>query len=415
VREGRVAVLGVEHPHTLKSLNSLAYAYQATGRVNDAVTLFEQVRVIRERDLGLEHPSTQSTLNGLAQAYLSVGKIAEGVKLFELVRGLQEKHLGLENPATLSTQSGLAGAYRLAGRLQDSIRLYEQVAATRERVLGTDNTSTLTTRHNLAFAYQAAGRLDEAIALFEKVGAARSAKLGAGHSETLITLNNLANAYVQTGQVQKAVPIFERIAGVVEREGYHHANAIGIIANTVIAYEKAQQFDRAEGWLRKWAAVIKERSGSDSLAYATELEKLGVNLARQKKWGEAETPLRECFRIRRSQDAEAWTTFHTQSLLGGALLGQKKYAEVEPLLVAGYDGMKIRVKSIPLKNTSLLEALDRLIELYTATKRPEEVTKYQSEKNKLLAEQVKKQEAAKKDLSGAKTPEAKEPKKGESK
>ena len=36
---------------------------------------------------------------------------------------------------------------------------------------------------------------------------------------------------------------------------------------------------------------------------------------------------------------DVWTTFNTQSLLGGAP-GQKKFAEAEPLLLAGYEGMK---------------------------------------------------------------------------
>jgi len=30
-----------------------------------------------------------------------------------------------------------------------------------------------------------------------------------------------------------------------------------------------------------------------------------------------------------------WLTFNTQSMLGGALLGRKRYADAEPLLVKG--------------------------------------------------------------------------------
>ena len=65
-----------------------------------------------------------------------------------------------------------------------------------------------------------------------------------------------------------------------------------------------------------------------------------------------------------------------KSLLGGALLGQKKYADAEPLLLTGYEGMKQREKTIPPQGqTRLPEALDRLIELYTATNKPDEVKK----------------------------------------
>jgi hypothetical protein len=71
--------------------------------------------------------------------------------------------------------------------------------------------------------------------------------------------------------------------------------------------------------------------------------------------------------------------FNTQSMLGGALLGQKKYAEAEPLLLKGYEGMKEREVKIPKTGGTELripEALDRLIELYTATNKPEEAKKY---------------------------------------
>ena len=82
---------------------------------------------------------------------------------------------------------------------------------------------------------------------------------------------------------------------------------------------------------------------------------------------------------------DAWTTFNTQSMLGGALLGQKKSADAEPLLVKGYEGMKQREKTIPnvpQTATRLPDALDRLIELYTATNKPDEAKKWQAERAK---------------------------------
>jgi len=33
-------------------------------------------------------------------------------------------------------------------------------------------------------------------------------------------------------------------------------------------------------------------------------------------------------------------------MLGGSLLGQKRYAEAEPLLLSGYEGMKQRQRSL---------------------------------------------------------------------
>ena len=92
---------------------------------------------------------------------------------------------------------------------------------------------------------------------------------------------------------------------------------------------------------------------------------------------------RECLDIRTKTQPDAWSTFNAYSLLGGALLGQKKYAKAEPLLLQGYEGMKQREKAIPAPGLSRLpEALDRLIELYTATNRPDEAKKWREERAK---------------------------------
>jgi hypothetical protein len=63
--------------------------------------------------------------------------------------------------------------------------------------------------------------------------------------------------------------------------------------------------------------------------------------------------------------------------------GAKKYAEAEPLLLKGYEGMKTCEETIPPQaSTHLPEALDRLIELYTATNQPDEAKKWQAERAK---------------------------------
>jgi hypothetical protein len=93
--------------------------------------------------------------------------------------------------------------------------------------------------------------------------------------------------------------------------------------------------------------------------------------------------LRECLALREKRQPDDWRTFNTRSMLGGALLGQKKYADAEPLLLAGYEGMKRREKTIPPQGSARLpEALDRLIELYDATNKPDDVTKWRAERAK---------------------------------
>jgi hypothetical protein len=76
-------------------------------------------------------------------------------------------------------------------------------------------------------------------------------------------------------------------------------------------------------------------------------------------------------------------------MLGGSLLGQKKYAEAEPLLLSGYEGMMQREEKIPsLGRPRLREALQRLVRLYEATSRPDHAARWKQK----LAEFEQKEE-----------------------
>lgn len=63
---------------------------------------------------------------------------------------------------------------------------------------------------------------------------------------------------------------------------------------------------------------------------------------------------------------------------------QLMHANAMSLLLKGYEGRKQREKTIsPQGKVRLPEALNRLIQFYTETSKPEEVKKWQGEKEKL--------------------------------
>jgi hypothetical protein len=158
------------------------------------------------------------------------------------------------------------------------------------------------------------------------------------------------------------------------------------LAELYVAWGKP---DEAAKWRAEWA----KREADDvrqSVPVSPELArrlttKIATPLLDAGAFAEAEPVLREALAIRQTAAPNSWTTFNTMSMLGGALLGQKKYAEAEPLLVQGYEGMKAREEKIsqgPLDRRRIPEAIDRLIELYTATNRPEEAAKWRTERAK---------------------------------
>src|SRR5262249_50538114 len=95
--------------------------------------------------------------------------------------------------------------------------------------------------------------------------------------------------------------------------------------------------------------------------------------------GEAEPLLREGLVIWEAKRPDDWNRFDNQSLLGDSLLGQKKYAEAEPLLLSGYEGVKSRETKIPAwVRARLIQAGERGVQLYESTGREVELAEWRA-------------------------------------
>jgi len=104
---------------------------------------------------------------------------------------------------------------------------------------------------------------------------------------------------------------------------------------------------------------------------------------REGKFAEAEGSARECLALREREIPDDWRTSSARSMLGGALLGQKKYADALPLLLSAYAGMKQQEDKIPAEGKiRLQESLQRLAQLYEATGQSEKAAEW----SKKLAE-----------------------------
>ena len=179
---------------------------------------------------------------------------------------------------------------------------------------------------NLAVTYGEAERIPDALTLFEETLRLQKAKLGFDHPDTLSTMNNLARILLKAKRPLDALPLLD----------------------------EALKLRRA-------------RLGPEHFGTLSTLNNLAAANLDLRRWLEAETAARECLKIREAKGPAGWERFHTMSQLGAAVAGQKKYAEAEPLLLQGYDGLKSREADIPAAgkhHTS--DAGARIVELYNA-------------------------------------------------
>jgi len=260
--------------------------------------------------------------------------------------------------------------------------------------LGAEHPYTLGSMNNLADAYKKVGRLDEALPLFEEALKLRKVKLGAEHPDTLKSMNNLAMAYRDAARLDEALPLFEEALKLFETKlGAEHPNTLASMENLIGAYLLAKQPEKAFPQFQRLIAAKRAQVGADDAAFAGVLASVCLQLVKHGQFTAAEPYVRECLAIRAKAFPDDWRSFSAKSMLGAVLVGQAKeiyysdaaaaaakFAEAEPLLIEGYQGMKDRESQIPAAGKyNLADAQQRLVDLYTAWNKLDEAARWRKE------------------------------------
>jgi tetratricopeptide (TPR) repeat protein len=201
--------------------------------------------------------------------------------------------------------------------------------------------------NSLAWAYQDARRLEEAIGLYEQTLDKRRAKLGPVNPDTLTSMLNLANAYQDAGKLDQSdrllCDFFQRRR---KQDGPLLADPgipVRLDPSSKLKQRK-QRPDTAAVLESLGLNLLKRQQSADA---AGMLAGLGLDLLKQQRYAQAEQLLRECVAIRERRLPDSWLQFNALSQLGDKLLGLKQYAQAEPLLLHGYEGMKQREVQLP--------------------------------------------------------------------
>lgn len=338
-------LLGQDHPKTIASMGTLAEALRVSGQLDKALPLYEQTLRFARARLGDHHLDTLTSMNNLAVGYHAAGQLNKAIPLYRETLDLRTSRFGREHSDTLASMNNLAAAYYALGQVDDALPLYEQTYERMQSTLGQDHLDTLTSMNNLAAVYFAAGRHDQALPLFERSLELRKTKLGPAHPDTVTTLRNLG-----------------------------------------IVYAKLKKGDEASRASLEFIELQRKRFPTGDPKWAGVLAQVATDLLGCEQYLTAETLLRECLQIREATAADEWSTFNTQSQLGGALLGQKKYDEAESFVINGYHGMKAREQAIPaVAAIRIPEAIDRIIAFYMARENTDELMKWRVERAKYQA------------------------------
>jgi serine/threonine protein kinase/Tfp pilus assembly protein PilF len=385
VLQGETAKLGPDHRDVLDTKSELARVYTEQGKYDRAEPILEELVKAQTAKLGAHHPSTLFSRSNLASLYQHLEKYDRAEMLLQEVVQADTAQRGADHRDTLISKHNLALLYFDQGKDDRAEQLLQEVIQAQKTKLPADHPDALNCKKSLASVYLNQGKYDHAELISREVLQAQTAKLGANHPTTLHGKHGLARLYYAQGRYAKAEPLFlEAIDGMRKTLGIGHPDAQYYIHNLALCYLRMKHPDKAEEILRELVDFAKQHGGTDSPHYASNLAALGLALLEQNRAAEAEKTLRESLAISEKRKSESWNAFNARSILGGALLAQKKYADAEPFLLQGYEGMKEREAKIKrMDRVALTETLERLVQLYDAWGKTDKADQW---RNKLQTE-----------------------------
>jgi tetratricopeptide (TPR) repeat protein len=235
--------------------------------------------------------------------------------------------------------------------------LLSRVLEVRKRILGNEHPYTVFSMLSLGCLYRGEGKYDEGAILLRKVLDQWRRTLGHEHPNTLYCMYQLARLYVDQDKDDQAEPLLTSFLEIRRRSSGARQG------KTFVTF------------------------GSDTAAVFALLGRLRL---KQRKYSEAEAALREALDGPLKDDAEPWQKSEMQSLLGASLVAQARFAEAEPLLLAGYQELIHDQSTIPWDSRSVIGQTDeRIMELYESWGKPEKAKAWRLEHQPNPAQSVR--------------------------
>lgn len=336
------------------------------NKLAEAESLHREALEIRRVAFPANHPAITLSMNNLASLLQAQRKFAEAEKFYLEVLGIDRDHLPNAHPDIALHLNNLASLRLDQKRFGEAEPLFREALGISRVALPAGHPRTAMLLNNLALVLQLQNKLAEAEQLYFEALTLKRAVLPADHPDIAVSLFNLASHFVKENKPAEAESLYHEAIEIL-RTAFPDGHRENARAMTDLAklLQDQKRLDEARPLLHESLEIQRRILPKDSPKLASELVTFSQTLLGLKSWDEAEKVLRECLAIREKANPDAWNTFNTQSMLGAALLGQKKFAEAEPWLLKGYDGMKEREAMIPPEGkTRIPESLERLVELY---------------------------------------------------
>ena len=347
----------------------------------------------------------------LADVYNDIGLYARAEAQLRASIALREPLFGPDDAEVATLFSALGTALEMQGELARSELAFRRALATRRKTHGPRHAAVTHALTKLAHVLTDQHKLPAAQALFAEAYAARATLMDEPTAERAESIHNLGCLASKHRQFQDAETLLRQSLAIRRKlSPADHPDIAAALSQLAFILHMQHKLPDAEQFGREALAMRRKLLGPEHPDVALVLNNLGVVLHDQGKYPEAETMLREALTIREKRlgPTHAWTLGTLELLagtleyegkqaaaeellrgrlnaqdqaandetakiqlrlrLGENLLAQKRFAEAEPLLLAGYASLVPAAEKSPAAFTEKLRAtLQQLVTLYQTT------------------------------------------------
>ena len=174
------------------------------------------------------------------------------------------------------------------------------------------------------------------------------------------------------GKYARAEAVFSQTLEIERRVlGPEHPDTLDTLSDFASMYQLQGKYVEAETHVAQALAGRRQALGSEDPETIASAADLALAYQSQGKFVESEPLAREAMEVDRREQPDSWQRFRAESLVGASLDGQKKFAEAEPLLLEGYQGMLARKQRMAAKDWYHLDrAREWIVQLYQAWGKP---------------------------------------------
>ncbi|MGQ0613931.1 MAG: tetratricopeptide repeat protein [Planctomycetaceae bacterium] len=371
--ERRLRTLGPDHPSTLNSVRNMWIVLMELSRFGEAEPFCRRDLEVLARQRGPIELASLEEIGEVACGYCEIlaaqGRAADAAPHLRESLARVRKEATADDPHATRAIHNLARAFRVASLWEEAEELSRDAVARAERAPdGPDSPLAHDCRMWLAALFWAQGKLDRSVPLFEAEVARMRAAVGPTHRMTYESELTLAINLRDAARTDEAIALF---AAAIRGARGAGGDAAALIRDYVLEYlralDAAGRHDEAVRALCDYAEDVRRQVHGGGLAYAAELMKPTTELLQRGAWTEAEPLLREVIATREAAAPDLWSLFNARALLGEALFRRGRFAEAEPLVVGGYEGVMARRAQVPPQGEQWIEkAAARILHLYEA-------------------------------------------------